>query len=504
MTVAGDSFSDVWMGVLDELTDDTRVNPPLSRQQKAWLSLVQPLTLTEGFALLSVPNRLVQEHIERDLRDVICGSLSRLLGQSVDLGVRIQPIPVAADGAEPDGTQPDVSESDGTEPETAVSEDGNDDTWKSRLRHFDGRDGEDDWSNSFSPGGQSSAPTSGKLNPRYTFDTFVIGASNRFAHASAVAVAEAPARAYNPLFIWGESGLGKTHLLHSAGHYAQRLFPEMRVKYVSTEEFTNDFINSLRDDRRVQFQQRYRDEIDILLVDDIQFLIGREGTQEEFFHTFNTLHNANKQIIISSDRPPHQLATLEDRLRTRFEGGLITDVQPPDLETRVAILRKKAQMDKLDVPDDVLVLIASHIERNIRELEGALIRVTAFASLTKEELNRSLAEAVLRNLLPETGAVEVSAARIMAVSADYFDVTVEQLKGPSRKAEIITPRHIAMYLCRELTDLSLPKIGDEFNRDHTTVMNADRKVRKDMAANREIWNHVQELTARIRRRPNPS
>ena len=238
------------------------------------------------------------------------------------------------------------------------------------------------------PPAQNTAASQGtSLNRRYTFDTFVIGASNRFAHAAALAIAEAPARAYNPLFIWGESGLGKTHLLHAAGNYAQRLFPGMRVKYVSTEEFTNDFINSLRDDRKVAFKRSYRD-IDVLLVDDIQFIEGKEGIQEEFFHTFNTLHNANKQIVISSDRPPKQLATLEDRLRTRFEWGLITDVQPPELETRIAILRKKAQMDRLDVPDDVLELIASSIERNIRELEGALIRVTAFASLNKTPIDK--------------------------------------------------------------------------------------------------------------------
>ncbi|WP_228460605.1 chromosomal replication initiator protein DnaA [Gordonia crocea] len=486
------------MTVIDELNDDTRVNPPLTRQQKAWLSLVQPLTFAEGFALLSVPNRVVQEHIERDLRDVICTALSRQLGESIDLGVRIQPLAVEADTEAPAG---DDAPADDPAQESALA----DDDWKSRRRHFGGRDDNTDWSDTFSPGAESQPVNSaGNLHPRYTFDTFVIGASNRFAHASAVAVAEAPARAYNPLFIWGESGLGKTHLLHAAGHYAIRLFPQLRVKYVSTEEFTNDFINSLRDDRRVQFQRRYRDEVDILLVDDIQFLMGREGTQEEFFHTFNTLHNADKQIIISSDRPPHQLATLEDRLRTRFEGGLITDVQPPDLETRVAILRKKAQMDKIDVPDDVLVLIASHIERNIRELEGALIRVTAFASLTNAELNRSLAEVVLRNLLPESGTFEVSAPRIMAVITDYFGVTIDQLKGPSRKAEIVTPRQIAMYLCRELTDLSLPKIGETFNRDHSTVLHAEKKITEQMKERREIYDHVQELTTRIKRRPNPA
>ena len=337
------------------------------------------------------------------------------------------------------------------------------------------------------------------MNRRYTFDSFIIGASNRFAHAAALAISEAPARAYNPLFIWGESGLGKTHLLHAAWNYAQRLFPGMRVKYVSTEEFTNDFINSLRDDRRVAFKRSYR-EIDVLLVDDIQFIEGKEGIQEEFFHTFNTLHNANKQIVISSDRPPKQLATLEDRLRTRFEWGLITDVQPPELETRIAILRKKAQMERLDVPDDVLELIASSIERNIRELEGALIRVTAFASLNKTPITTSLAEVVLRDLIADASTIQISAAGIMAATADYFDTTVEELRGPSKTRALAQSRQIAMYLCRELTDLSLPKIGQAFGRDHTTVMYAQLKILGEMAHKREIFDHVKELTTRIKQR----
>ncbi|MCP2254855.1 chromosomal replication initiator protein DnaA [Prauserella aidingensis] len=339
-----------------------------------------------------------------------------------------------------------------------------------------------------------------KLNEKYTFDTFVIGASNRFAHAAAVAVAEAPSRAYNPLFIWGESGLGKTHLLHAVGHYAQRLFPGMRVRYVSTEEFTNDFINSLRDDRKVAFQRRYRD-IDILLVDDIQFLEGKEGTQEEFFHTFNTLHNANKQIVVSSDRPPKRLETLEDRLRTRFEWGLITDIQPPELETRIAILRKKAAQDRLDVPGDVLEFIAARIEANIRELEGALIRVTAFASLNQQPVDVGLAEIVLRDLIPDSQAPEISAPTIMGVTAEFFDVTVDDLCGPGKTKALATARQIAMYLCRELTDMSLPRIGQTFGgRDHTTVMHADKKIRKEMAERRRIYDQVQELTSRIKQR----
>ncbi|MFG2207135.1 chromosomal replication initiator protein DnaA [Streptomyces sp. NPDC048638] len=339
-----------------------------------------------------------------------------------------------------------------------------------------------------------------RLNPKYLFDTFVIGASNRFAHAAAVAVAEAPAKAYNPLFIYGESGLGKTHLLHAIGHYARSLYPGTRVRYVSSEEFTNEFINSIRDGKADAFRKRYRD-MDILLVDDIQFLASKESTQEEFFHTFNTLHNANKQIVLSSDRPPKQLVTLEDRLRNRFEWGLITDVQPPELETRIAILRKKAVQEQLNAPPEVLEFIASRISRNIRELEGALIRVTAFASLNRQPVDLGLTEIVLKDLIPggEDAAPEITATAIMASTADYFGLTVDDLCGSSRSRVLVTARQIAMYLCRELTDLSLPKIGAQFGgRDHTTVMHADRKIRALMAERRSIYNQVTELTNRIK------
>ncbi|WP_328674318.1 chromosomal replication initiator protein DnaA [Streptomyces sp. NBC_00322] len=339
-----------------------------------------------------------------------------------------------------------------------------------------------------------------RLNPKYLFDTFVIGASNRFAHAAAVAVAEAPAKAYNPLFIYGESGLGKTHLLHAIGHYARSLYPGTRVRYVSSEEFTNEFINSIRDGKGDTFRKRYRD-VDILLVDDIQFLASKESTQEEFFHTFNTLHNANKQIVLSSDRPPKQLMTLEDRLRNRFEWGLTTDVQPPELETRIAILRKKAVQEQLNAPPEVLEFIASRISRNIRELEGALIRVTAFASLNRQPVDLGLTEIVLKDLIPggEDSAPEITASAIMAATADYFGLTVEDLCGSSRSRVLVTARQIAMYLCRELTDLSLPKIGAQFGgRDHTTVMHADRKIRALMAERRSIYNQVTELTNRIK------
>jgi chromosomal replication initiator protein len=503
----GSGFTTVWNAVVSELNGDatadglapnrTVLDNPLTPQQRAWLNLVQPLTIVEGFALLSVPSSFVQNEIERHLRAPITDALSRRLGQQIQLGVRIAPPPDDADDtplpqaesfASADASHRiddmDIDPDDGDENGEHVGE------------------APQNWPDFFTERPHASDPAVAggtSLNRRYTFDTFVIGASNRFAHAAALAIAEAPARAYNPLFIWGESGLGKTHLLHAAGNYAQRLFPGMRVKYVSTEEFTNDFINSLRDDRKVAFKRSYRD-VDVLLVDDIQFIEGKEGIQEEFFHTFNTLHNANKQIVISSDRPPKQLATLEDRLRTRFEWGLITDVQPPELETRIAILRKKAQMERLAVPDDVLELIASSIERNIRELEGALIRVTAFASLNKTQIDKSLAEIVLRDLIADASTMQISAATIMAATAEYFDTTVEELRGPGKTRALAQSRQIAMYLCRELTDLSLPKIGQAFGRDHTTVMYAQRKILSEMAERREVFDHVKELTTRIRQR----
>jgi chromosomal replication initiator protein len=338
------------------------------------------------------------------------------------------------------------------------------------------------------------------LNAKYVFDSFVIGNSNRFAHAAAVAVAEAPARAYNPLFIYGDSGLGKTHLLHAIGHYAARMFPNVRVRYVSTEEFTNEFINLVHSGRAEDFRRRYRD-IDFLLIDDIQFLERAERTQEEFFHTFNTLHNASKQIVITSDRAPKKLTTLEDRLRTRFEWGLITDVQAPDLETRIAILRKKAWGERLQAPDAVLEFIASKVQTNIRELEGALIRVTAFASLNKQPVDLALAELVLKDLISDEQGPQITAAIIMAATAEYFSVTMEELQGSNRSRTLVNARQIAMYLCRELTELSLPRIGASFGgKDHTTVMHAVKKITGLMSERRATYTQVTELTARIKSR----
>ena len=336
------------------------------------------------------------------------------------------------------------------------------------------------------------------LNPRYTFDTFVIGSSNRFAHAASVAVSEAPGKAYNPLLVYGDSGLGKTHLLHAIGHYVRSLYTGAKIRYVSSEAFTNDVINAIKDANTPALQRRYRD-VDVLLIDDIQFLQGKEQTQEEFFHTFNALHNANKQIVVTSDRAPKLLTKLEDRLRNRLEWGLLTDVQPPDLETRIAILRKKAAADRLSAPHDVLEFIASRIQTNIRELEGALIRVTAFASINHQEVDMTLAEIVLKDLIPEGGEPEVTAGLIIAQTASYFNYSIDDLCGPSRTRALVTARQIAMYLCRELTDLSLPKIGQHFGgRDHTTVMNAERRIGKDLAERRNVFHQVTELTTRIK------
>ncbi|BDZ62404.1 hypothetical protein GCM10025873_21950 [Demequina sediminis] len=335
------------------------------------------------------------------------------------------------------------------------------------------------------------------LNPRYTFDTFVIGPSNRFAHAAALAVAESPGKTYNPLFIYGGSGLGKTHLLHAIGHYTRHLKPQTRVRYVNSEEFTNDFINSIRDDRSLSFKRTYR-EVDVLLIDDIQFLQGKEQTLEEFFHTFNALHNAGKHVVITSDVSPRNLDGIEERMRTRFEWGLMTDVQPPDLETRIAILRKKAAADAVQAPSDVLEYIASNITSNIRELEGALIRVTAFAALNRQPVDLSLAQVVLKDLISDDDS-EITASTIIGKTADYFGITIEELTGTSRSRVYVTARQIAMYLCRQLTDLSLPKIGDHFGgKDHTTVMYAVKKVEDQIAQRRQMYNQVNEIHARIK------
>lgn len=335
------------------------------------------------------------------------------------------------------------------------------------------------------------------LNPKYTFDSFVIGNSNRFAHAASLAVAEAPAKAYNPLFIYGGVGLGKTHLMHAIGHYILQNNPKSKVVYVSSEKFTNELINSIKDDKNVDFRNKYRN-IDVLLIDDIQFIAGKERTQEEFFHTFNALHESNKQIILSSDRPPKEIPTLEDRLRSRFEWGLIADIQAPDFETRMAILKKKADVENLNIPNEVMVYIATKIKSNIRELEGALIRIVAFSSLTNKEISVELAAEALKDIISNKQSKQVTIDLIQDVVANYFNLKVDELKSSRRTRNVAFPRQIAMYLSRKLTDMSLPKIGEEFGgRDHTTVIHAYEKISTNLKVDESLQNAVNDLTKRI-------
>ncbi len=477
----------IWQDTLATLSAEG-----LPQQTAALLKLSRLVGLLESNALLAVPNEYSKEIIESRAREQVVRALSSRVGHEVRLGIIVDTaldnaLDNAVLGSGPD-TLPDpvLSGLSGMPVSSGLPSAATDSfppvpSGAHRVRSLPG----------------DSDPDT-RLNPKYTFDTFVIGASNRFAHAAAVAVAEAPAKAYNPLFVYGDSGLGKTHLLHAIGHYAQSLYPHVRVRYVNSEEFTNDFINSIRDDKASAFQQRYR-AIDVLLIDDIQFLQGKVQTMEEFFHTFNALHNSNKQVVITSDVPPKQLSGFEERMRSRFEWGLLTDVQPPDLETRIAILRKKALQEKMRCPDDVMEFIASRISTNIRELEGALIRVMAFASLNRQPVDLALAEVVLKDIIPGEQNPQITGGLIMSTAAAYFGLTLDDLCSSSRSRVLVQARQIAMYLCRELTDLSLPKIGQLFGgRDHTTVMHSDRKIRELMGERRNIYNQVTELTARIR------
>jgi chromosomal replication initiator protein len=337
-----------------------------------------------------------------------------------------------------------------------------------------------------------------RLNPKYTFENFVSGGSNRMAHAAAFAVAEAPAKAYNPLFIYGDSGLGKTHLLHAVGHYALNLYPKIKVRYVSSEEFTNDFINSIQNNRTAQFQADYRD-VDLLLIDDIQFMEGKDQTQEAFFHTFNTLHGHNKQVVITSDKPPKQLTGFEDRMLSRFEWGLLTDIQAPELETRIAILRKKAERDKFQIDDEILEYMAARVASNIRELEGTLIRVTAYAALNRQRIDMALVQTILKDVVPVGQDSVIAPIEIINAVAAYYKFTADDLYGSSRVQAVALARQIAMYLCREQTNLSLPKIGQLFGgRDHTTVMYANKKVNDLMKERRYVYNQITEILARIK------
>ncbi len=470
MAEGAGSTEDNWRSVLQVLATDERITPQL----KGFLGLVVPKGILGGSFYLEVPNDFTRDMLEQRVRpslltalgtldpELDVNSFSVVVNPDIDgyttstVTDPVMPVTVA-DSAYVESVAPPVQETVGP------------------LRNNDTR-----------------------LNPKYSFDNFVIGGSNRFAHAAAVAVAEAPAKAYNPLFIYGDSGLGKTHLLHAIGHYAISLYPGVRVRYVSSEEFTNDFINSIANNRGAAFHSRYRD-IDLLLIDDIQFLQGKAETQEAFFHTFNTLHDHNKQVVITSDLPPKHLTGFEDRMRTRFEWGLITDVQTPDLETRIAILRKKAQSERLRVPDDILEFMASKVSSNVRELEGTLIRVTAFASLNRTPVDMTLVQTVLKDLITLDDDNVIAPVDIINHTAEYFKLSVDDLYGSSRSQAIATARQIAMYLCREMTSLSLPKIGQLFGgRDHTTVMYANNKIGKLMTEKRSIYNQVTEISNRIK------
>ncbi len=453
--MGGTPLEEAWSQTVTEIGSED-----LGPAHMAFLSMVKPLGDIDGTILLAVPNDFTKEFIESQLTAQVTGALSTILGRDVRIALTV-------DSQLETETKPDPAE----EPFLPLP-------------------------NPLQPKNNSSD----RLNPKFTFETFVTGPSNRFAGAAALAVSETPARAYNPLFIYGDSGLGKTHLLHAIGHYALALFPHIEVTYVNSEEFTNDFINAIMEGKKEKFKRRYR-QTDLLLIDDIQFIQGKKETVEEFFHTFNSLHNAGKQIVITSDVPPKDLSGFEERLRSRFIAGLITDVQPPDLETRIAILQMKATAEGIQIEPEVLDFIASRISANIRELEGALLRVTAFANLTDQNIDLPVAQMVLKDLLADPDDTEITASLIMGQTANFFDITIEQLTSSDRSRPMVEARQIAMYLCRELTDLSLPKIGEAFGgRDHTTVMHANKKITGLMAERRETYNHVTELTNRIKRK----
>ncbi len=476
MTDAPDPTRRIWDSVLTVLRTDDRVTPQL----RGFLNLVEPKGVLAGTLYLEVPNELTRGMLDQRIRVPLLNALNTTDGEHgiTNFAIVVNPeIQHAGVGTPVESGIPDESPRQ-QHPATASAPGASGSTGGGSV--------------------EQARRSDTQLNPKYNFDNFVIGGSNRFPHAAAVAVAEAPAKAYNPLFIYGDSGLGKTHLLHAIGHYAERLYPGVRVRYVSSEEFTNDFINSIANNRAAAFQARYR-EIDILLIDDIQFLQRAVETQEAFFHTFNTLHDHNKQVVITSDVAPKYLTGFEDRMRSRFEWGLITDVQAPDLETRIAILRKKAQSEKLQVPDEILEYMATKVSSNIRELEGTLIRVTAFANLNRTQVDLQLVQTVLKDLIMLDEDNVISPVDIINHTADYFKLSVDDLYGSSRSQAVATARQIAMYLCREMTSLSLPKIGQLFgNRDHTTVMYANKKISELMKERRSIYNQVTELTSRIK------
>lgn len=442
-----EQLAKIWQQTLDLIA--TQVARP---SFDTWLAETRPVALQGNALLVTVPNEMVRDWLQSRYLPLVEQSLATVVGEEWSVRFVLPGAEGASGPAQPPPPAPE--EARRVEPASV-------------------------------------------LNPKYTFDRFVVGNSNRFAHAAAMAVAEAPAKAYNPLFIYGGVGLGKTHLMHAIGHNVQALHPFSKVVYVTSEKFTNDLINSIRDDRTVEFRNKYRN-IDVLLVDDIQFLAGKERTQEEFFHTFNTLYEAQKQIVLSSDRPPREIPTLEDRLRSRFECGLITDIQAPDLETRIAILRKKAESEQLDLPHEVMLFLARQIHSNIRELEGALIRVIAYASLSGRPITPELAEEALKDIVPSAKPKPITVERIQEAVAEYFGLGLEDMKARRRTRTVAFPRQVAMFLARELTDLSLPRIGDAFGgRDHTTVIHAYEKIqetsRQDPSLERCLTTIIQRL-----------
>lgn len=482
------SLADAWLKALDAVSTHD-----LGPAAATYLRSATPLGNIEGTILLAVPSEFTKTWIESKASSEVTAALSETLGKKIRIAITVDPSFAAEDdeGEEDGPATPAHSPAQSAIPATQSPSPASASTSSSTPATAAG-----------APADFGGQPT--RLNSKYTFDTFVIGPSNRFAHAAALAASESPGSSFNPLFIYGDSGLGKTHLLHAIGHYALSLYPKLKVRYVNSEEFTNEFINAIRlnktDNSAVEeFHRRYR-ELDILLIDDIQFIGDKEQTMEGFFHTFNALYEADKQIVITSDVHPNYLNGFEERLTSRFGSGLLVDVQPPDLETRIAILQKKAATDALEIQPEVFEFIASRISSNIRELEGALVRVVAYANLTKERIDISLAEMMLKDYVSDPDDNEITVALIMGQCAAYFGVTIDQLCSTDRSHSVVEARQIAMYLCRELTDLSLPKIGQAFGRDHTTVIHANKKILALMKEKRETFNHVSELTNRIKKK----
>lgn len=458
-------LTQVWQQCLDMLE---RQLPKSSIEN--WLRTTKPLAVVEDTIIVGVQGEFAKDRMESRYGVLLRQALKEITKRNMQLKFVSNPSVIEEPGA---ATSPSAEPAPATASTTAT------------------------------PAGTTAAPlqaeTSFKpLNPKYTFETFVIGNSNRFAHAASLAVAETPAKAYNPLFIYGGVGLGKTHLMHAIGHFVRTVNPRAQVAYVSTETFTNEFINALRDNSTLEFQNRYR-HVDVLLVDDIQFLAGKERTQEEFYHTFNAIHEANKQVVICSDRPPKEIPTLEDRLRSRFEWGLICDIQAPDLETRIAILRKKAQLEGLDVPDDVMAYIASNVETNIRELEGALTRVVAYSNMMRMPVTQEMATYALKDILPPNRPKQITIAHIKQIVAEHYNIRMQDFEVRNRSRSVAFPRQIAMYLSRELTDSSLPKIGEVFGgRDHTTVLHACEKIAEDIQHDPAFAATIEMLIGRIK------